>query len=49
MLGIFPSILMTSSCVRGGFLRGAKFFLNVYPKTNIYAKFDAFIRDVNVI
>ena len=31
-----------------GFSCGAKYFLSKYSKTNISAKFDAFIRDVNV-
>ena len=44
MFDIFHPIL----CVIGGFLRGANFFLDKYPKTYISAKFDVFIRDVNV-
>ena len=39
---------MAPKCVRGGFSCGAKLFPNKYAETNIAAKFDAFVRDVNV-
>ena len=45
---IFLLIFIAPKSVSGGFLRGAIFFLKKYTETNISAKFDAFIRDVNV-
>ena len=48
MLDIFLSIFMAPKCVWRGLSRGANFFPNKYAETNIPAKFDAFIRDVNV-
>ena len=44
---MFIPIFMTPKNIRGGFSRGAKFFPNEYAETNISAKFDAFIHDVN--
>ena len=38
---------MPPKSVRGGFSRGAKCIPNKYAETNISAKFEAFIRDVN--
>ena len=39
---------MAPNYVRGGFTCGAKSFSNKYARTNFSAKFDAFIRDINV-
>ena len=40
---------MAAKCVRGGFSRGVKFFLNKYAETNISGKFGAFIHGVSTI
>ena len=39
---------MARKCVRGGFLRGVNLFPKKNGETKIAAKFDAFIREVNV-
>ena len=39
--------LFQTKCVRDGFSRGIKFFLNEYAEIKISDKFDAFIRNVN--
>ena len=49
MFDVLLPIFMAPKCVRGGFSREAKFFLNKYAETNISAKFDAHIRDVNLL
>ena len=48
MFDIFLPIFMAPKCVNDGFSRGATFFPNKYAETNIDAKFDAYIRNVNI-
>ena len=48
MFDTWLPIFIPPKCVRGRFSRRVNFFPNKYAETNISAKFDAFIRNMNV-